>query len=105
MTEVGTRKWDNALTAFTILFEGIWTTLTLWTRKVVNTLSRGYWTILIGWEHRSAESKVVPAKEDSERNSISSWPRDHSHDSFAKNLAASCPCPKTLLEAKLKTLD
>lgn len=32
------------------------------------------------------------------------WPRDHSCDILAKNMAAFCLCPKYLTEAKFKSL-
>jgi hypothetical protein len=34
---------------------------------------------------------------------ISKWPLDHSCDILSKNMAAFCPCPKNLPEAKLKS--
>lgn len=44
----------------------------------------------------------VPAQV-SEEKIISKCPRDHSCDVLAKNVAAFCPFPKNLLEAKLKS--
>ncbi|MGE9574350.1 hypothetical protein ACQP3C_25165, partial [Escherichia coli] len=37
-----------------------------------------------------------------EKNTIM-WPRDHSCDSFVKNVDAFCTCPKSLPEAKVKS--
>jgi hypothetical protein len=34
---------------------------------------------------------------------ISNWPRDNFYDILVKNVAAFCPCPKNLPEAKLKS--
>ena len=36
-------------------------------------------------------------------NSVSKGTRDHSCDTLAMNVAAFCPCPKNLPEAKLKS--
>ena len=35
-----------------------------------------------------------PAQEISEEKNISKWPRDHSYDILAKNVAALCTCLK-----------
>lgn len=45
----------------------------------------------------------VPDGGGSERKDISNWPRYHSYNIFVKNVAAFCPCPKILPEAKLKS--
>ena len=33
------------------------------------------------------------------------WPRDHSCDILVKKVAAFCPCPKSLPEAKVKSFE
>lgn len=43
-----------------------------------------------------------PGPEFSEVKTVSKWARSHSDDILAKNVAALGPCPKNLLEAKLK---
>ena len=42
------------------------------------------------------------AQEVSEKKNFSMWPRDCSRDVLVKNVAAFCPCPKNLPEAKVK---
>lgn len=45
----------------------------------------------------------VLAQEVSEKMNVIMWPRGHSCDLLAKNVAAFCPCPKRLPEARLKS--
>ena len=42
------------------------------------------------------------AQELSEEKNFSVLPREHSGDILVKNMAAYCPCSKSLLETKLK---
>lgn len=41
-------------------------------------------------------------QEVSGEKNINMWPRDHSCDTWVKNAAALCTCPKSLPEAKVK---
>ena len=45
------------------------------------------------------------AQEILEDKNISKWPRDHSCNILTMNVAAFCPCPKHLPEAKLRKFE
>lgn len=59
----------------------------------------GTWTVVLRemWTVGAQHKKV------SEGKNISNCPRDHSCAILAKNMAAFCPYPKNLPEAKLKS--
>lgn len=50
----------------------------------------------------SVDSEVT-AQEIAEEKNITSWPGVHFFDILTKNVAVFCPCPKSVLEAKLKS--
>lgn len=89
-----------------MLFGGVWKTLGLWMRKVIECSK---WN-LMGYPYRSFEDIVLGAvwtvarPKRLQRNNISSEDREHCCDALAKNVDAFSICPKSLPESKLKTL-
>lgn len=79
----------------------------LWTRKAIECCKQN----LNGYSSRSLKDSNKegmagcggPAQEVSEGNSINNWITVRSCDISAKNLADSCPSPKKLPEAKVKS--
>lgn len=90
-----------------LFVRGIWRTLGLCSRKVVENFKQGLMVHPSRDMEDNAEGSVncrVPAQEVSEGKDITSkWPKDHSCNILAKNGATFCSFPKSLPGAKLKS--
>jgi hypothetical protein len=81
-----------------LVFEGLWEVLGLWTRKVVECCKWGHYGRSL--EDRRAESSVDYGDSAEQGNNTSNLDTGHSCNILANNVAAFCPCPKNLSEAK-----
>ena len=104
-TEVGTRGWNIAVIGLTVLlFRRMWI-LWLWIWKAMKCFKRSvmgypsqnmkdccYWE----WFELCRPGPILSVK------NFNMWPRERFCDILVKNMAAFCPCLKSLPEAHVK---
>jgi len=99
-TEVGSRDWGIVVIGLTMfLFGGVWI-LVLWIWKAVECSKWG----LMGHLSRNMEDLNYEslAQDVSEYKNFGMLPGDHSYTVLVKNVAAFCPCLKSLPETMMK---
>lgn len=100
-----TRKWGIAITVLTMLLLGPMWTLELQIRIVVAHFKLGLMGHISGIIEDSAKGSLNCgglAEEISEGMNINKWPKDHSCDILARDMAIFDPCTKSLSETKIE---